>query len=154
MHRPVLFNKTFTMKREDLFEGAIVLAKELDCKKKTRHEVVEIYETSVKLRSRMKYNRFFYASIEHLKPAKITRKALKECGFVEYGCLGCEIKCLHYKGTGIKLLLKDCYCEYKVGRVGNVLYSEDILQVEPSPWKSQPMKYMHEVQREIKKLGL
>ena len=81
MHRPVLFNKTFTMKREDLFAGAIVLAKELDCKKRTRHEVVEIYETSVKLRSRMKYNSFFYASIEHLKPAKITLKDIKKLDF-------------------------------------------------------------------------
>ena len=142
MHRPVLFNKTFTMKREDLFEGAIVLAKELDCKKRTRHEVVEIYETSVKLRSRMKYNSFFYARIEHLKPAKITRKSLKECGFEDPIFKNCKGKCYLYTGTKVHLLLKDSACGNKIGNV---------LQV---PWEHKQVRYMHEVQREVAKLRI
>jgi len=142
MHRPVLFNKTFTMKREDLFEGAIVLAKELDCKKRTRHEVVEIYETSVKLRSRMKYNSFFYASIEHLKPAKITRKSLKECGFEDSIFKNCKGKCYLYTGTKVHLLLKDSACGNK---------TENVLQV---PWEHKQVRYMHEVQREVAKLRI
>lgn len=81
MHRPVLFNKTFTMKREELFEGAIVLAREFGYKKRSRHEIIEIYSTSVKLRSRIKGNSFFFASLTHIRPAKITPMSLKNLDF-------------------------------------------------------------------------
>lgn len=142
MHRPVLFNKTITMKREELFEGAIVLAKELDCKKRTRHEVVEIYETSVKLRSRMKYNSFFYASIEHLKPAKITLKGVKELGLEESVWCNKELKrhctpkrACFYADADVKVLVNSPF---------GTLVTDDVNRTE--------VHYMHELQREIKNL--
>lgn len=142
MHRPVLFNKTFTMKREDLFEGAIVLAKELDCKKRTKHEVVEIHETSVKLRSRMKYNCFFYASIEHLKPAKITLKGVRELGLEESVWCNKESKrhctpkrACFYADADVKVLLNSPF---------GTLVTDDVNRTE--------VHYMHELQREIKNL--
>lgn len=142
MHRPVLFNKTFTMKKEDLFEGAIVLAKELGCKKRTRHEVVEIYETSVKLRSRMKYNSFFYASTEHLKPAKITLKGVKELGLEESVWYNKELKrhctpkrACFYADADVKVLVNSPF---------GTLVTDDVNRTE--------VHYMHELQREIKNL--
>ena len=142
MHRPVLFNKTFTMKREDLFKGAIVLAKELDCKKRTRHEVIEIYETSVKLRSRMKYNGFFYASIKHLKPAKITLKGVKELGLEESIWCNRELKrhcapkrACFYADADVKVLVNSPF---------GTLVTDDVNRTE--------VHYMHELQREIKNL--
>ena len=142
MHRPVLFNKTITMKREELFEGAIVLAKELDCKKRTRHEVVEIYETSVKLRRRMKYNCFFYASIEHLKPAKITLKGVKELGLEESVWCNKELKrhctpkrACFYADADVKVLVNSPF---------GTLVTDDVNRTE--------VHYMHELQREIKNL--
>ena len=142
MRRPVLFNKTFTMKREDLFEGAIVLAKELDYKKRTRHEVVEIYETSVKLRSRMKYNSFFYTSIEHLKPAKRTVKGVKELGVEESAWCNRELKrhcapkrACFYADADVKVLVNSPF---------DTLVRDDVNRTE--------VHYIHELQREIKNL--
>ena len=142
MHRPVLFNKTFTMRKEELFEGAIVLAKELDCKKRTRHEVVEIYETSVKLRSRMKYNSFFYASIEHLKPAKITLKGVRELGLEESVWCNRELKrhcqpqrACFYADADVKVLVNSPF---------GTLVTDDVNRTE--------VHYIHELQREIKNL--
>ena len=130
------------MKREELFEGAIVLAKELDCKKRTRHEVVEIYETSVKLRSRMKYNSFFYASIEHLKPAKITLKGVKELGLEESVWCNKELKrhctpkrACFYADADVKVLVNSPF---------GTLVTDDVNRTE--------VHYMHELQREIKNL--
>lgn len=138
------------MKKEDIFEGAIVLARSSIYERRSRWKVLEVGDSLVKVK---KDNLTMYTGIRHLRPAKITRKSLKECGFVEYRCLGCKIKCLHYKGTDVQILLEDCYCQYKVGRPGVVLSFGNARQVPP-PRKSQPLKYMHEVQKEIKKLGL
>ena len=130
------------MKREDLFEGAIVLAKELDCKKRTRHEVVEIYETSVKIRSRMKYNSFFYTSIKHLKPAKITLKGAKELGLEESVWCNKELKrhcapkrACFYADADVKVLVNSPF---------GTLVTDDVNRTE--------VHYMHELQREIKNL--
>ncbi len=71
------------MKKEDLFPGAIVLSRISGSKKRSRHEVVEVFSTSVKLKVNDKDNSFFFASLAHIRPAKITRKALKEIGFEE-----------------------------------------------------------------------
>lgn len=144
------------MKKEKLFEGAIVLARRTKSERRSRCRVTEVqamaYPNLAISTVRDAKGEFYVARFD-IQPAKITRKSLKECGFVEYGCLGCETKCLHYKGTDVQILLENCYCQYKVGRPGVVLFSGNARQVPP-PRKSQPLKYMHEVQKEIKKLGL
>lgn len=140
------------MKREELFEGAIVLARRYKSEKRRRCKVVSLGSGPL-IVVKFQYGLRTLVSADDIQPAKITKKSLEECGFVEYRCLGCKIKCLHYKGTDVQILLKDCYCQHKVGRPGVVLSFGNARQIPP-PRKSQPLKYMHEVQKEIKKLGL
>lgn len=141
MHRPVLFNKTITMKREELFEGAIVLSKECNSKKRSRHEVVEVFSTSVKLRSKGKYNSFFYASLAHIRPAKITLKSVRELGLEELWCnpklkSHCTPRrACFYVDADVKVLLNTPF---------GTLVTDDVNRTE--------VHYMHELQREIKSL--
>ena len=127
------------MKKEELFPGAIVLARRSVLEKRSRCRVLEVGDQCAKIR---KNNCTFYANIKHLSPAKITPKSLKECGFEDPIFKNCKGKCFTYTGTRVHLLLKDSACGNKVGNV---------LQV---PWKHKQVRYMHEVQREVSKLRI
>ena len=145
MHRPVLFNKTFTMRKEELFEGAIVLARPTSFGKRLRCRVVEVQAKalpSLEVSTVRDAKGKFFTMRHDIQPAKITKKSLKECGFVESKCYGCKGKCFLFKGTRVHLIMKDSKCGFKVG---------NILQV---PWKHKQVRYMHEVQREVSKLRI
>lgn len=145
MHRPVLFNKTITMKREELFEGAIVLARPTLLEKRSRCRVVEIQAKALPdlaVSTVQDEKRKFFAMRHDIQPAKITRKSLKECGFEDPVFENCKDKCYIYTGTRVQLLLKGSACGNKTGNV---------LQV---PGKHKQVRYMHEVQREVAKLKI
>lgn len=145
MHRPVLFNKTFTMRKEELFEGAIILARRSLAEKRSRCRVIEVQAKALPdlaVSTVRDAKGVYYAMRYDIQPAKITRNSLKECGFVEPKCYGCKGSCFLYKGTRVHLLLRDSNCGFKVGNV---------LQV---PWKHKQVRYMHEVQREVSKLRI
>lgn len=135
------------MKREDLFESAIVLARQSSNKRRVRCEVVETRCMAYPNMNFAEVRRLdsglvFYASIKDMRPAKITRNSLKECGFIESYCYACDNKCLLCKGTNVRLLLKGCLYNHKSGN--------ELLV----PWKHKPVRYMHEVQREVSKRDL
>lgn len=141
------------MKKEDLFPGAIVLSRISGSKKRSRREVIEVFSTSVKLKVNNKDNSFFFASLEHIRPAKITRKALKELGFKEEKTY-CSLHrarissdgkpyCLKYKYAGpenISVMLKgDCnFWNHNMifGRYG-----------------TSEISYIHEMQKVINKIN-
>ena len=129
------------MKKKELFEGAIVLARKSIYERRSRCKILEIGDRIVKI-ERQKDNCIFSTGITYLRPAKITKKSLEECGFVESKCYGCKGKCFLFKGTRVHLIMKDSNCGFKVG---------NILQV---PWKHKQVRYMHEVQREVLKLRI
>lgn len=129
------------MKREELFEGAIVLSKECNSKKRSRHKVVEVFSTSVKLRSKGKYNSFFYASLAHIRPAKITLKSVRELGLEELWCnpklkSHCtQRRACFYADADVKVLVNSPF---------GTLVTDDVNRAK--------VHYMHELQREIKNL--
>ena len=135
------------MKREDLFEGAIVLARRYKDRKRTRCKIVEVRSMTYPLMNLSVVKQLdcginYLVQTDDIQPAKITRKSLKECGFEDHVFKNCKGKCYIYTGTGIQLLLKDSACGNKTGNV---------LQV---PWKHKQVRYMHEVQREVTKLKI
>ena len=143
MHRPILFNKTITMKKEELFEGAIVLARRYKDRKRTRCKIIEVRSTTYPLMNLSVVHQLdiginYLVPTDDIRPAKITRKSLKECGFEDPIFKNCKGKCYLYTGTKVHLLLKDSACGNKIGNV---------LQV---PWEHKQVRYMHEVQRWIK----
>ena len=129
------------MKKEELFEGAIVLARKSIYERRSRCKIMEIGDRVVKI-ERQKDNCIFSTGITYLRPAKITPKALRECGFEDPVFRNCKGKCFLYTGTKVHLLLKDSACGNK---------TENILKV---PWKHGKVRYMHEVQREVLKLRI
>lgn len=145
MHRPVLLNKTITMRKEELFEGAIILARRSLAEKRSRCRVIEVQAKALPdlaVSTVRDTKGTYYAMRYDIQPAKLTKKSLEECGFVESKCYGCKGRCFLYKGTRVHLLLRDSNCGFKV---------RNILQV---PWRHKQVRYMHEVQREVAKLKI
>ena len=130
------------MKKEELFEGAIVLARRTSTEKRSRCRILEVGDRCAKIR---KGNCTFYTNIKEIQPAKITKKSLEECGFKEKKCVPCKNKCLVYRETSIKgigILQKRLFLWQK---------DKDMLLVS---WEPMRVNYMHEVQREIKNLKI
>ena len=107
------------MKKEELFEGAIVLARPTSIGKRSRCRVVEVQakalpdlEVSLVRDTKGK----FFAMRHDIQPAKITPKALRECGFEDPIFRNCKGKCFLYTGTKVHLLLKDSACGNKTGK--------------------------------------
>lgn len=75
------------MKKEDLFQGAIVLARKYAFKKRARCKVIEVGRSHSVVQNQRGYK--FVTEQKDLRPAKITRKALVELGFKER-----EISCI------------------------------------------------------------
>lgn len=132
-----------TMKKEELFEGAIVLARRNLAEKRSRCRIIEVQAKNLPnlaVSTVRDTKGAYYVARFDIRPAKITRESLKECGFEDPVFRNCKGKCYLYKGTKVHLLLKDSACGNKTG---------NILQV---PWKHKQVRYMHEVQREVTKL--
>ena len=133
------------MKKEELFEGAIVLARRTSTERRSRCRVIEVQAKALPDLeiSTVQDEKGTYFAVRHdIKPAKITQKSLKKCGFEDPVFKSCKGKCFTYVGTRVHLLLKDSACGNKVGNV---------LQV---PWKHKNPNYMHEIQREVSKLRI
>lgn len=135
------------MKREELFKGAIVLARRYKDRKRTRCKIIEVRSMTYPLMNVSVVQQLdcginYLAPTEDIRPAKITRKSLKECGFEDPVFKNCKGKCYLYEETGIQLFLKGSACGNKVGNV---------LKVQR---RHKQVRYMHEVQREVAKLKL
>ena len=147
MHRPVLFNKTFTMKREDLFEGAIVLARRYKDRKRTRCKIIEVRSTTYPLMNLSVVHQLdiginYLVPTDDIRPAKITLKGVKELGLEESVWCNKESKrhctpkrACFYADADVKVLLNSPF---------GTLVTDDVNRTE--------VHYMHELQREIKNL--
>ena len=68
------------MKEEDIFKGAVVLARKRNCDKRSRCKILVIGVEVVTVQGN---GSKFVTRKSDLRPAKITRNALKELGFIE-----------------------------------------------------------------------
>lgn len=138
------------MKKEELFEGAIVLARSSIYERRSRWKVLEVGDSLVKIK---KDNLTMYTGIRHLRPARITPKSLMELGFKSkvtycnlYGVMRSEkgAFCLQYIYDGpedIRITLKgDCKLWSS-----NVMF-DDRCNIS----KMHSVSYIHEVQKIIK----
>lgn len=69
------------MKKDDLFQGAIVLARKYAFKKRTRCKIIEVGRSHSMVQNQRGYK--FVTEQKDLRPAKITRKSLIGLGFKE-----------------------------------------------------------------------
>jgi len=136
------------MKREELFEGAIVLAKSCVYDRRSRWKVLEVRDTIVKVK---KDNISMYTGFKHLRPASITPKALMELGFekkqtpcIMYGKRESDKGasfCYQYVHKGpedVRIALKG---ECKLWHQNVVFY--DLCNIS----KVEKVSYIHEVQK-------
>lgn len=135
------------MKEEDIFKGAVVLARKRNCDKRSRYKILVIGVEVVTVQGN---GSKFVTRKSDLRPAKITRNSLKELGFKEEKTY-CSLHrartssdgkpyCLQYKYAGpedISVILKgDCsFWDHNMtfGRHG-----------------TSEISYIHEVQRNLK----
>ena len=129
------------MKKEELFEGAIVLARKSIYERRSRCKILEIGDRIVKI-ERQKDNCIFSTGITCLRPAKITLKGVRELGLEELVWCNRELKryCMpqkacFYADAGVKVLVNSPF---------DTLVTNDINRTE--------VRYIHELQREIKNL--
>lgn len=136
--------------KKDLFKGEIVLARKRNCDKRVRCKIVVVGVEVVTVQNN---DCKFVTRKSDLRPAKITRKALKELGFKEEKTY-CSLHrartssdgkpyCLQYKYAGpedISVILKgDCsFWDHNMtfGRYG-----------------TSEISYIHEVQKVINKIN-
>lgn len=139
------------MKQEDLFKGAIVLARKNNYDKRSRCKVMVVGVEVATIQD--KHGCKFVTRQSDLRPAKINRKALEELGFKEEKTY-CSLHrartssdgkpyCLQYKYAGpedISVILKgDCnFWDHNMtfGRYG-----------------TSEISYIHEAQRVINKIN-
>ena len=129
------------MKKEELFEGAIVLARKSICERRSRCKILKIGDRIVKI-ERQKDNCIFSTGITYLKPAKITLKGVRELGLEESVWCNRELKrhcapkrACFYADADVKVLVNSPF---------GTLVTDDVNRTK--------VHYMHELQREIKNL--
>lgn len=135
------------MKEEDIFKGAVVLARKRNCDKRSRCKIIVVGVEVVTVQNN---GSKFVTRKSDLRPAKITRKALEELGFKEEKTYCSQNLartssdgkpyCLQYKYAGpeyISVVLKgDCsFWDHNMtfGRYG-----------------TSEISYIHEVQKNLK----
>lgn len=127
------------MKKEELFEGAIVLARRSTYERRSRCRILEIGDKCAKIK---KDNITFYDGIKHLRPAKITLKGVREMEELE------ELRCSSLKEY---ICNKEKVC-FSVDADIRVILNTPMGHLVSDGIDTTKVHYMHEIQREIKKL--
>ena len=127
------------MKKEELFEGAIVLARSSVYQKRSRWRILEVGDSIVKIK---KDNLTLYTNIKHLRPAKITLKGVREMEELE------ELSCSSLKEY---ICNKEKVC-FSVDADIRVILNTPMGHLVSDGIDTTKVRYMHELQREIKSL--
>lgn len=133
------------MKKDDLFVGAVVLAKMHGYDRRSRCKVVRVGPTHSTVK--IKHGWEFLVKNEDLKPARITRKALKELGFEET-----ETLCNRGKPVCIEYIYQT---EDEWSWRYRIILKDECDQCGPTRmfggFGIHKVSYVHEVQRVINK---
>lgn len=140
------------MKKDDLFQGAIVLARKYAFKKRTRCKIIEVGRSHSVVQNQRGYK--FVTEQKDLRPAKITRNALKEIGFEER-----ETRChRRIKPVCIEYVYpnKDAWPEDAWPWAPRIIMNDECDQWGPTRIFGglgiHKVSYIHEVQRVINKI--
>ena len=135
------------MKEEDIFKGAVVLARKSNCDKRSRCKILVVGVEVVTVQSN---DCKFVTRKSDLRPAKITRNSLIELGFKEEKTY-CPLHNARTSSDGKP------YClQYKYVGQGNISV---VLKGDCSFWdhnmafgryRTSEIAYIHEVQRNLK----